>query len=253
MELTNWLEERGALEINPNDEPPRLPPGFGPSSNAQNTQPIEQQDVHQLDWERLMSEPEDGDHQWWELDEFLDEELHRELEEISCGDALPPPIETANPRGEDGRAAHWDICAWYQPIHFYGASAGIFIYEDCVKRYLKRLAIQYRHITQAPIQRQDLPRHERTLTRAAIFIFFLHEQFHHSVESLGFRLHAVRQTSSYLPYKARVYRPLFGTDDCLEEALANANMWHRIGDQTYRKLLNKTYLITKHSQPNRGA
>jgi predicted RNA binding protein YcfA (HicA-like mRNA interferase family) len=64
-------------------------------------------------------------------------------------------------------------------------------------------------------------------------VFFLHEQFHHKVESLGFRLLISAGSDRYRPYKAKVYRASYGTSACLEESLANAESYRRLGEARY--------------------
>src|SRR5262249_40886841 len=73
-----------------------------------------------------------------------------------------------------------------------------------------------------------------------IYLYFLHEHYHHKVECLGFRLHVVQRKSAFLPYHKLVYAGTKGTDDQLEEALANADCYHRLNDQPY------AYWLTPH-------
>jgi predicted RNA binding protein YcfA (HicA-like mRNA interferase family) len=74
---------------------------------------------------------------------------------------------------------------------------------------------------------------ERQLLRSAFYAFFLHEQFHHKVESLGLRLLVATDSDRYRPYKSKVYRPTFLTSDCLEESLANAESLRRLDEPRY--------------------
>ncbi len=69
--------------------------------------------------------------------------------------------------------------------------------------------------------------------REAINYLYLHEQFHHKVESLAIRLAVADRRAVYGPYWFRVYAPHRGTDDLLEEALANADAFHRFGEPHY--------------------
>ena len=71
------------------------------------------------------------------------------------------------------------------------------------------------------------------LLRTAFYAFFLHEQFHHKVESLGLRLLVSTDSDRDRPYKARVYRPTFLNSDCLEESLANAESLRRLDEPRY--------------------
>ncbi len=141
----------------------------------------------------------------------------------------PPSANDEKPKGWG-----WDVCAWYQPVHFFGHDWGIFIREDWVVRQARLIG----QFLSAPVTHVPDQLVAEALLRASLALYFLHEHYHHKVESLGVRLHVVEQRSRYLPYKANVYRPHFGTDDCLEEALANADSWHRIADQPYARWLN---------------
>ena len=58
----------------------------------------------------------------------------------------------------------------------------------------------------------------KSFARSAFYIFFLHEQFHHKVESFGLRLLVATGTDRYRPYK-KTFIEVFGTSGCLERAL----------------------------------
>jgi predicted RNA binding protein YcfA (HicA-like mRNA interferase family) len=124
------------------------------------------------------------------------------------------------------------FCAWYNPIHFFGADFGIYIRQQCIDETAVAIAKRIAW----PVW--PLPHYERSyyrqqLRRAAFYVFFLHEQFHHKVESFGFRLLLSSGQDCYRNYKKHVYRPSFGTDDCLEEALANADSYERLKEKRY--------------------
>jgi hypothetical protein len=125
-------------------------------------------------------------------------------------------------------------CAWYCPIHYFGHGWGIYIREGCILSYALDIA-QFIHWPSVRVRRWDIPRH---LLRSAFYVFFLHEQFHHKVESLGFRLLVSTGTDRYRPYKQNVYRPNFLTSDCLEESLANAESYRRVSEPRYKKRLD---------------
>lgn len=127
----------------------------------------------------------------------------------------------------------WDRCAWYQPMHYFGNDWGIYIRRKCLHERMEEVA---RFLPAATMV--DRPLLE-ALYRSAFASFFLHEQFHHMVESLGIRMHVVQRRSAYLEYKAKVYRPSKGSDDNLEEALATANAYQRIGDDPYGPWIGK--------------
>ena len=131
----------------------------------------------------------------------------------------------------------WDLCAWYQPMHFFGEKWGIFIRKEFVFKTMIRIA------SFLPPDTGSDYRLFKALYRASFAIYFLHEQFHHKMESLGIRLHVVERRSVYLPYKNMVYRKTLGTDENLEEALANADSFIRLRTNPYRGLIGRKVLL----------
>ncbi len=126
-------------------------------------------------------------------------------------------------------------CAWYCPIHFFGHAWGIYIRENCILTSATDIArlVDWPNVT---LSNMEAIRH---LLRSAFYVFYLHEQFHHKIESLGFRLLVATGTDRYRPYKANVYRPLYLTNDCLEESLANAESYRRLIEPRYTRRLDK--------------
>lgn len=126
-------------------------------------------------------------------------------------------------------------CAWYCPVHFFGHSWGIYIRESCILYQALGIAslVDWRrvHASADSITRQ--------LLCSAFYTVFLHEQFHHKVESLGLRLLIARGSDRYRPYKTDVYRPTYLTPDCLEESLANAESYRRLAEPRYAKRIDK--------------
>ena len=148
----------------------------------------------------------------------------------------------------DGRSSPWDKCAWYQPVHFFGPDWGIYIKETCVFRSAVRYAsFVPRHLQATRTSRDWF----NILSMAALFVYYLHEHYHHRVESLGFRLHVVTGQPLYVIYKNNVYGVLkrnlhaypgpyingWDPDEQIEEALANANSYLQLGSQTYKNRL----------------
>lgn len=122
-------------------------------------------------------------------------------------DRLPPPGDV-------------DALAWYLPFHYYGPSWGIYIKEAEV---LRLAGLIKQRLGGPPSD----PQEAEQLVRAAFSILYLHEAFHHKVESFSTRLEICRLTRVYIPYENGVYRPQVGTDDQLEEAFACAEMLTR--------------------------
>lgn len=120
-------------------------------------------------------------------------------------------------------------CAWYCPIHFFRHGWGIYIREQCILDLALDIAlyVNWRRVNapRAAIYLQ--------LLRSAFYILFLHEQFHHKVESLGFRLLIATGSDRYRVYKANVYRASYLTKDCLEESIANAESYRRLRETRY--------------------
>lgn len=122
-------------------------------------------------------------------------------------------------------------CAWYCPIHFFGHGWGIYIRESCI------LSLALDIATYIDWQGVHTPHRDiaRQLRRSAFYVFFLHEQFHHKVESLGLRLLVSTASDRYRPYKANVYRRTFNTTGCIEESLANAESYRRLNEPRYTR------------------
>lgn len=204
-------------------------PDVGPAENAAN-----------IDWARLFptSRPaRDGDFEWDLLGDGWNPEFSEELlNEIDRALGVGPPDEHATARSRGS----WDVCAWYQPVHFFGYAWGIYIREDCARRLAVSIA-RFMTGVHKPAGSSRV-RLAKALVRAAIYAYFLHEHYHHKVECLGVRLHVVERTSRYLPYQTMVYQKTAGTDDQLEEALANADMFHRLPDEPYRSWLSDPVL-----------
>lgn len=159
--------------------------------------------------------------EWWqEIGRIRNEGIPRQLSQSIKPVSIAPP------------ESH---CAWYCPIHFFGHGWGIYVREDCILSHTKDIAtfIDWRgvHASPSSIARQ--------LLRSAFYVLFLHEQFHHKVESLGLRLLVTTGTDRYRPYKSKVYRSTYLTSACLEESLANAESFRRLNEQRYTRRVDK--------------
>ncbi len=123
-------------------------------------------------------------------------------------------------------------CAWYCPIHYFGHGWGIYIRE----RYVIECMIEIIRCVdwiKVPLWRNRPQEILSQLKVSAFYCYYLHEQFHHKVESFGFRLLLSTNSDRFRPYKAGVYRPSFLTKDCLEESLANADSYRRLSEPRY--------------------
>lgn len=183
--------------------------------------------VLEIDWEALVT-PDFGVEDQVGLPPGIDADIlgglgraRTRVEERQLrGLAVPPP---------------WDLCAWYAPMHFYGPAWGIYIREDCVLR----LAIE---ISWFAWDSPPTAATAKSLKHAAFFALFLHEHFHHKLEGFGIRLALADRGAPdhYLRYDMSVYRGSVGTDDNLEEALANADAYQRLVYDPYRRVIPPT-------------
>jgi hypothetical protein len=131
----------------------------------------ERYEIKQVDWGRLFpnSKPQDRspDNDWeiygddWEIDSETPYEI---FEEGSDQDASRPE--------------EWDVCAWYQPIHFHGYDWGIFIKEECLKRLAKKIYIET-GIVGASLNSSQRSIFTKGLLRTAFSVFYHHELYHH--------------------------------------------------------------------------
>lgn len=124
----------------------------------------------------------------------------------------------------------WDHDAWYRPVHTHAYASGIHVRERAVTALALDLAA-----TSATSAAPLAPTREnaRHLVRSAFLVLFLHQLFHHRVETLGLRLEVVHQRPRYLPYYRDAYARSAGTDDQLEEALANAFVHRSLSQRAY--------------------
>ena len=221
--IVEWLSNNNALCLGElTESPPRE--NYSPD------------DSFLVDWDKLFpkkSQRGNNNFDWefndldWDLSlDDLDQAFFGEISEALNLD--PPQLD------ETDKPLNWDILAWYQPIHFFGDKWGIFITEEGIRK----IAVQVARFM--PSGTMISPFLVKALIRAGFTALFLHEQFHHKIESFGIRLHVIEKTSRYLPYERNVYRKTFGMDDNLEEALANADAFRRLKTAPYSRCLGKT-------------
>lgn len=182
-------------------------------------------EVRQVDWSRLFPNrrPQDRSPETdWEFygdDWDIDSELPYEIFEGASEVDVSKPEE-------------WDVCAWYQPIHFHAYDWGIFIKEQCLKRLASKIYLET-GIVGSSLNTSNRKLFAKALLRTAFSVFYHHELYHHKTECLGLRLHAIQRRSSYLPYFNNVYKVAAGTDLQIEEALANAFMFRDVGESSW--------------------
>lgn len=208
--IIDILDKSGALDMGGSPWEPDLRP--------------EDVDIHQVDWPRLFpgQRPLDKGTEEWAI---YGDEWGVNADELR--DILDPLESDGKPAGHE-----WDICAWYQPIHFHGYDFGIFIREDCMRR-LARMIYGAMSLQQSPSTTKSQDMLIKALLRTAFSAYYHHELYHHKTECFGLRLHAVEKKSSYLPYFRAVYLPNNGTDNQLEESMANAFMYRDIDESVW--------------------
>ena len=124
-----------------------------------------------------------------------------------------------------------DAYAWYLPIHFHGPEWGIYLREDAIEMFAGHIWDRLRHPTRSP---QEI----RQVWEAATYTLYLHEAFHHKMESFAIRLEIARLRPTFIPYFDGVYRASQGTDDQLEEIIATREMYRRLKERTYKNKLS---------------
>jgi predicted RNA binding protein YcfA (HicA-like mRNA interferase family) len=229
--ILDLLNRDEALQLGEPDEPERdMWPTVEPN-----------EEVYEVDHARLFptERPLDRGHQDFEF--FGDE---WDLPDAAAEIVLNPNSESTKEQGvQDGpqavsdRPPEWDVWAWYQPIHFFGPDWGIFIREaglvECARRISRLLPASLRTSGRASML-------AKALIRASFGALFLHEQYHHKTESLALRLHVVERRPVYPEYRLRVYPKSTGTNAQIEEGLANADSWFRVGRAPYSRWTGPT-------------
>lgn len=204
------------------------PPAGGGGPDPREGTLDDDQAIVEVDWDQLVAPPEPV---------LVSNDIGMQVGSWTEADLLGALGAASDPGYRDGMAGRaepdlWDQCAWYQPMQQFGPAWGIYIQQDC----LPPLAAQIGAFAwDSPHTRETAEQ----LIRAAFFVLFLHEHFHHKLEGFGIRLAlADRATPDHWhQYDTAVYRPSWGTDDNLEEALANADAYLRLMTEPYKKAL----------------
>lgn len=166
-------------------------------------------DAYEPDWTQI--HPKDSD-----LGASLDRAPGRpnaydEIQQRASSGFLVPPPDVL------------DALAWYTPIHYFGLGSAIYIRETAVFDVAAAI------VNRLPEPEREVHENLAGASRAAMSVLYLHEAYHHKIESLAIRFEMVERARRYLPYSKEVYIPLIeqGSDDVLEEALACAEMYRR--------------------------
>ena len=227
-DVLDVLRARGILPLE-DDWPEADLPGIGEIGEneaiyATSIAEVLPQDEEPLDSPGIFDLDEPRMREWWEQIQGVIDEPNGE------------PARRSRDRIRERSEPPETHCAWYCPIHFFGHGWGIYIRENCILS----TAIDIAAFVDWPSVHLSKWEIARQLLRSAFYVFFLHEQFHHKVESIGFRLLIARGSDCYRPYKANVYRKTFLTRDCLEESLANAESYRRLSEPHYVRRVHVT-------------
>ena len=141
----------------------------------------------------------------------------KEDQDFSFGFDVPKEVAKA---AKDRLRAHGFECTgWYQPHHFYTEDTwGIYI--DA--RRLDEIACSIAEDLRAGGLHRG---HKVLAAKLALMLVYQHEHFHAKVEAALTWLELQALTPKFRPYKSKVYDVLRGTDEHLEEALANFASW----------------------------
>lgn len=175
-------------------------------------------DVYEPDWTQI--HPERASDMW--TDSALnpwDAAVGEVRQRSKKGFPIPPPDVL-------------DALAWYTPMHYFGLGSAIYIRESAVLDVAASIFARLQ-----PAERED-EQNAIGACGAAMSVLYLHEAFHHKIESLAIRYEIVERARRYVPYTQQVTSPLLrqGSDDVLEEALACAEMYRRFkGELPYRR------------------
>jgi predicted RNA binding protein YcfA (HicA-like mRNA interferase family) len=181
---------------------------------------LDAHDVADIDWDQIIETDARSNQRSDNIQsDSQNDPWGRVAEEISrrsSGSKTPPPPISV------------DALAWYAPIHRFGLNWGVYIYEESVFKIAAQIATYLRpgRLIDASTARQ--------LMRMSLSVLYLHEAFHHKVESFAIRTEVVRRQKIYLPYNDNVYGPLINTDELIEEALACTEMYTRLKEKTFR-------------------
>lgn len=175
-------------------------------------------DLFPIDWTEVerdviapetLSPADEWANQWSQVEEAM-------RSRVRSGGGTPPPVIV-------------DALAWYQPIHYFGMAWGIYIKEEAVLDLAAYL------LEAVPFKRRFDRDMVAGAVRLSLAVIYLHEAFHHRVESFAIGLEIVDHAKRYCPYHDKVFRPMRdqGSPDLIEEALATAESFRRRTEETY--------------------
>jgi len=217
------------------------PPGFDPRDAEITGEVGDNEDVYEISVEDILGEKSKSNVEDDQFQQDFDPvvALDEYLQEMRGGTepGIPDHYNNQPNRSNTTKNPPEPFCAWYCPVHYFGPDWGIYIREECTIRQAYEIA---RHIPRSRRSGGSRWRMAEDLIRASFYAFYLHEQFHHKVESFAFRLLVSTGTDRYRPYQSSVYVPNYRTLDCIEESLANADSIRRLVETRYKERLSDT-------------
>lgn len=171
----------------------------------------------------------------------------------------------------------WDAAGWYCPLHFYGYEWGIYIRPRCIFEIALDIFAKYSPVIVQDVLRQAkerIPPFERDNTiseerkrelrarttlygreymkwfdndlaqlvtqfiQSAYYLIVRHELFHHFVESFAIKSECIARRPVYVSYADSVYKRAKGTNDLIEEALANAFAYRSVQHPNFSQVIS---------------
>ena len=132
-----------------------------------------------------------------------------------------PGIPTKGPSSE---VPPPEALAFYLPFHYFHPTWwGIYIILERVHEFANALARYSRGVLTF----------NEALNVGKMFLYG-HEAFHHITEALPTRLEVTHRAPIYTGGFERLFRRVYGTDDCFEEALASAHGYRKVKSKVFR-------------------
>lgn len=132
----------------------------------------------------------------------------------------------------ESRCENLDLVGTYRPYHFNNEDFGLYIYAEMFGMYLLSI-IKSTHMTL---------REAHTLALDSILT---HGSFHYLLERYCILVDDSTEVEElYSVYKKKVYSQTWGTEECLEETLANAFVFkaHPLWDKRHRDFIRALYV-----------
>jgi len=118
-----------------------------------------------------------------------------------------------------------DSLAFYLPFHYYYPELwGVYLIAEGVNWLATALR---RHSGWDRKRKTWNLTHRKAVASARTFLYY-HEAFHHKTESFATRLEVTHRQALYRLGFQKLFDDTFLTDDCLEEALANAHAYRKV-------------------------